>query len=42
MAFLCLFESRCCCRDFSERHSTPGHTEHFTAMPFEGSVGFDG
>ena len=42
IAFLCFLESRCCCRDFSERQSTPGHTEHFTAMPLDGSVCFFG
>ena len=37
----CAFESRCCCRDFSEG-TEPGTHRAFTAMPLEGSIGFDG
>ena len=40
--FLCFLLVRCCCKDCSDRHRTPGQSLHLTAIPLSGATSFGG
>jgi hypothetical protein len=40
--FLCFLLARCCCKDCSDRHRTPGQSLHLTAIPLSGATSFGG
>mmetsp|Transcript_12678 Transcript_12678/g.57576 ORF Transcript_12678/g.57576 Transcript_12678/m.57576 type:complete len:222 (+) Transcript_12678:509-1174(+) len=40
--FLCFLLARCCCKDCSDRHRTPGQSLHLTAIPLSGATSFAG